>query len=131
MCNPKEVVRRNYEDLKGARLIKLGEGVYVGRNFLKDVLVYVEQDKGIFVHCVGDCFKGTGCVVYEAKGNLSKEEVAVEELGLSPLFPTRKASTALLSLLEASRVLGLKQLEVAYGFILDKVNEGALMDLDQ
>jgi hypothetical protein len=68
-------------------------------------------------------------VVYEAKGNPSKRKVAVEELGLSSLFLNRRASTALLSLLEASRVLGLKQLEVAYGFILNKVNEGALMDL--
>ncbi|MCI2414768.1 MAG: hypothetical protein MPF33_05920 [Candidatus Aramenus sp.] len=58
MGNPKVVVKRNNEDLRGVRLMKLGEGMYVGRNFLKDVLVYVEQGKGIFVHCVGGLLQG-------------------------------------------------------------------------
>ncbi|MCY0860598.1 MAG: hypothetical protein OWQ54_09235 [Sulfolobaceae archaeon] len=128
MGNPKEVLKRNLEDLKGIKLRKLGEGIYVGRNFLKDVLINVEGAKWIFIHCVGDCIKGTGCVVYSVESKLEKGEVNVEELNLTPLFVTTRATTALHSLLEASKRLGIKRLEEAYNTVMDMVNEGKFLE---
>ncbi|TRM97764.1 hypothetical protein DJ527_11655 [Sulfolobus sp. F1] len=104
----------------------------MGRNFLKDILVYVEYNgqNGIFIHCVGDCIKGTGCVVYEVKDSMRKDDIKVEELNLTPLFVTSKAYTALHSLLEASKKLGIEKLEEAFNIIMDKVSEGKFLEWD-
>jgi hypothetical protein len=126
-----EVIKRNLEDIKYSdfKMERIISNIYANvDNIFSDVLV-VQEGKGLYVHCMKHCIKGTGCVLYETVLNNIPSLITKEfiwNLELKPIYVSKKALISINVLREASGYLKDKSeiLKGAADAIIKKMNEG-------
>ncbi|AWR95494.2 hypothetical protein [Acidianus brierleyi] len=125
-----EIIRRNLNDIKssGILLEKILPNIYVNRyNIFSDIFI-VSEKKGMYVHCMKHCIKGTGCVLYETTLSEKIPDIInkefIEKLELKPIYISKKALISINTLREASNTLKKEELKIASEKIIQKINEG-------
>lgn len=129
-----EIIRRNLDDIKYYEIIleKISPNIYVNKyNLFSDVLI-IDENKGLYVHCMKHCIKGTGCVLYETDlmDNLPDiiDKEIIDRLDLKPIYISKKALISINTLREAANTLKYQILNVASDKIVEKMNEGLFID---
>ncbi len=126
-----EVIKRNLDDIKYSdiKMERIISNIYINvNNLFSDVLI-VKEGKGLYVHCMKHCIKGTGCVLYETVltniPNVITKDF-IQNIELKPIYVSKKAIISINVLREASNYLKDKSeiLKEAADTIIKKMNEG-------